>query len=200
MTVLERVQKLCKQHGIGIAKMERDIDLSKGASYKWKTSDPSMDTLKRLAEYFNVPVDVFTDGGNTPSSDNSVRIKVLGSVPAGIPLDAIEDVVGWEDIPKNWTNGGKEYFALKVKGNSMSPEYLDGDVIILRKQDDCESGDDCVVYVGDYEATFKHVIKKANHVILQPVNSTYEPIMCEYDKSIKIAGVVVEMRRKKGNR
>lgn len=56
MDVLSRVQMLCKDKKIGIAKMERDIGLSKGASYKWKSSNPSMDVLKKLSAYFNVPV------------------------------------------------------------------------------------------------------------------------------------------------
>lgn len=132
-------------------------------------------------------------------STPQTRIKVLGSVPAGIPIEAIEDIVDWEEIPREWTLSGKEYFGLKVKGDSMSPEYLDGDTIILQKTNDCESGDDCVVYVNGYDATFKRVIKKTDHIILQPINSTYEPIMCEYtgDNSVQIAGVVVELRRKK---
>lgn len=62
MNVLERVQTLCKKQGVSIAKMERDIGISKGASYKWKTSDPSMEVLKKLAAYFNVPSESITHG------------------------------------------------------------------------------------------------------------------------------------------
>ena len=62
MNVLERVQKLCKSKGVGIAKMERDIEISKGAAYKWKDSDPSMEVLKKLAAYFNVPTEYITHG------------------------------------------------------------------------------------------------------------------------------------------
>lgn len=70
MNVLSRVQKLCKQHKVGIAKMERDIQISKGASYKWKNSDPSMEILKKLSEYFNVSADYILHG----SKEENVNI------------------------------------------------------------------------------------------------------------------------------
>ena len=137
---------------------------------------------------------------NTMSTEStSIRIPVLGSVPAGIPLEAIEDIEDWEEIPREWTKGDKDYFGLKIHGDSMYPKYMDGDTIILRKADDCESGDECVVYVNGYDATFKKVIKKMDHIILQPLNSEYEPIMIDNNDEnnpVKIVGIVVELRRK----
>lgn len=88
---------------------------------------------------------------------------------------------------------------MKIQGDSMYPKYMEGDTIILRKADDCESGDECVVYVNGYDATFKKVIKKADHIILQPLNGAYEPMMYYYndeENPVKIVGVVVELRRK----
>lgn len=129
----------------------------------------------------------------------SIRIPVLGSVPAGIPLEAIEDVVDWEDIPIEWTKGGKEFFSLRVKGDSMYPKFIEGDTIILRKEDDCENGDICAVYVNGYDATLKKVVKKQDCIILQPLNNAYEPKVFDYNDElnpIRIAGVVVEIRRK----
>lgn len=124
---------------------------------------------------------------------------MLGSVPAGIPLEAIEDVVDWEDIPIEWTKGGKEFFSLRVKGDSMYPKFIEGDTIILRKEDDCENGDICAVYVNGYDATLKKVVKKQDCIILQPLNNAYEPKVFDYNDElnpIRIAGVVVEIRRK----
>lgn len=126
------------------------------------------------------------------------RIPVLGSVPAGVPIEAIEDVLDWEDIPMDWLRGGKEYFALKVKGDSMFPKYIEGDTIIVRKECDCESGQDCIVYVNGYDATLKKVIKKKDCIILQPLNPAYDPKVYNYNDEfnpISIAGVVVEIRR-----
>lgn len=81
-----------------------------------------------MARLFNVTVDELTSVDlekkeqQTDTTHEAVRINVYGSVPAGIPQEAIEDVVGFEDIPKEWTTGGREYFALRVKGASMEPK------------------------------------------------------------------------------
>lgn len=135
---------------------------------------------------------------NIVANGRGVRIPVLGSVPAGKPIEAIEDIVDFEDIPIDWISGGREYFGLKVKGDSMYPKYVQGDTLIIRKQPDCESGQDCVVYVNGYDATLKKVIKKQDCIMLQPLNPAYEPKIYDYndaDHPIAIAGVVVEIRR-----
>lgn len=79
---------------------------------------------------------------------DTATVLVYGSIPAGVPMECIEDIIGTETIPADWLKGGKEYFALKIKGNSMFPEYKEGDIIILEKVPDCESGDDCVVMIN----------------------------------------------------
>ena len=95
--------------------------------------------------------------------------------------------------------GDKEYFGLKVKGNSMGPKYLDGDTLIIQKLNDCESGQDCIVMVNGDDGTFKRVIKNKDGIILQPLNPNYE-IKFYTNKQIeelpiKILGVVKEIRR-----
>lgn len=167
----------------------------RGAAY------PRMDKISALAEYFNIGESELLGFADELSSVSSkaVRIFVFGSVPAGVPTEAIEDIVDFEDIPREWTDGGVEYFGLKVKGDSMFPKYLENDTVIIRKQDDCESGQDCVVYVNGYDATLKKVIKKQDCIILQPLNSAYDPKIYDYndeENPVKIAGVVVEIRRK----
>ena len=134
------------------------------------------------------------------ATTKTVKIPLLGKVPAGIPIEAIEDIIGYEDIPYKWVQNGTRYFALKVDGNSMYPDYHTGDTIIIKQQPDCESGDDCVVMVNGDDATFKRVIKQEKSIILKPLNNEYEPYLFnEYDiltKPVKIVGVAVEVRRK----
>ena len=93
----------------------------------------------------------------------------------------------------------------------MNPEYLDGDTLILLKQEDCENGDDCVVMVNGNDGTFKRVIKdeQKQTIRLQPLNTTldengnflYEPITFTKEQieqlPVRIIGKVVELRRKK---
>lgn len=151
----------------------------------------------------------FEDEKDIPKFDNvsitelptkTVKIPLLGKVPAGIPIEAIEEILGYEEIPYNWVKNGENYFALKIDGNSMYPDYKSGDVIIIKQQSDCESGDDCVVMVNGDDATFKRVIKQSKNLVLKPLNNEYEPFFFDekeiITKPVKIIGVAVEVRRK----
>lgn len=132
-------------------------------------------------------------------SKTSTKIPVLGRIPAGIPIELIEDILDYEDISEDKLKGGKQYFALKIKGNSMEPKYLDGDIIIVLKQDDCESGQDAIVMVNGDDGTFKRVFKSDNGITLQPLNNEYMPMFYSNEevknKPVRILGVVKEIRR-----
>lgn len=134
-------------------------------------------------------------------STKVVKIPILGKVPAGIPIEAIEEILGYEDINADLVKHGEKYFALYVKGNSMTPEYLPNDVIIIRQQQDCNSGDDCIVLVNGYDATLKRVIKEDDGIKLKPLNNDYETHKYTKEeilnKPVVIVGVVKELRRKK---
>lgn len=139
--------------------------------------------------------------GMSKKSEYGAIVFVYGTIPAGTPIECIEDIIDTEEIPADMLKGGKEYFGLKVKGDSMFPEYLDGDTLILLKQDDCESGDDCVVMVNGNEGTFKRVFKSENGIVLQPLNNQYAPMPYSNEQienlPVRILGVVEEIRRKK---
>ena len=134
------------------------------------------------------------------TTTKTVKIPILGKVPAGVPIEAIEDIIGYEEIPASMLKSGNNYFALKIDGDSMYPDYKTGDIIIIRQQNDCNSGDDCVVMVNGDDATFKRVIKQEKSIILKPLNNNYEPYYFdEYEiltKPVKIIGIAIEVRRK----
>lgn len=168
---------------------------------KYERGDIQMgeDVLKQLSNIYGVSIDYII--GNEASSESVLRVPVLGTIPAGIPIEAIEDIIDWEEVPADWTRGGKEYFALQVRGDSMYPEYRDGDIIILQKQETCESGDDCAVMVNGDDATFKRVKRNESGIVLQPINPAYDPYIYSnkqiMELPVRIIGVVVELRRKK---
>lgn len=134
------------------------------------------------------------------TTTKTIKIPLLGKVPAGIPIEAIEDILGYEEIPASMLKNGDNYFALKVEGDSMYPDYKTGDTLIIRQQNDCNSGDDCIVMVNGDDATFKRVIKQESSIILKPLNNNYEPYYFnEYEimtKPVKILGIAIEVRRK----
>lgn len=170
-----------------------------GYSY-WENGKTRIDneSLAKLSALFGVSVDYLLGNDDLP---DAVRIPVFSRVAAGIPIEAIEDVVDWEEIPRSLCSGERQYFALRVSGDSMWPDYLSGDTVIVRRQDTCESGDDCVVYVNSTDATLKQV-KLGDHgeLTLIPRNQSYPPRTFTAQEvtelPVTIAGVVVEMRRK----
>lgn len=129
-----------------------------------------------------------------------VLIPVLGRIAAGIPLDAVTDVLDYEEIPAELAATGT-FFALKVRGESMLPRLYDGDVVIVRKQSDIESGDIAVVLVNGTDATLKQVIKQENGILLQAYNPIVFPTIF-YSNSdiinlpILILGKAIEARKK----
>ena len=138
---------------------------------------------------------------NNAQNNNSAIVFVYGTIPAGIPMECIEDIIDTEEISADMLKGGKQYFGLCVKGDSMFPEYLDGDTLIIEKVEDCENGQDCIIMVNGSDGTFKRVFKNENGIILQPLNPTFSPMVYSNEDieklPIRIIGRVVELRRKK---
>ena len=174
---------------------------------------PSPTILKKLASIYSLDyLDLYEKAGYIDLAENeklkvkeketnSAIVFVYGTIPAGIPMECIEDIIDTEEIPVEMLKGGKQYFGLKIKGDSMEPDYLDGDTLILEKADDCENGDDAVIMVNGNDGTFKRVFKNENGVILQPLNPTYSPMVYSNEQienlPVKIIGIVEEIRRKK---
>lgn len=184
------------------------IGLSQPQYSAWESGRSKIDnvSLGRLAELFHVTTDYLLGKSEAVKDIEPLRVPVLGSVPAGIPLEAVEDIIDWEELPQSMAAGGKEFFALEVKGDSMYPDYLPGDTVIVQKTPVCISGDDCVVYVNGYDATLKQVkLNEQEHTMtLVPRNPSYPPRTFTQEEiqslPVSIAGVVVELRRKVGRK
>lgn len=138
-------------------------------------------------------------GWNTRSEVEAVRIPVFGRVAAGVPLEMITEILDWEEIPVSMAKGG-EYFALKIAGQSMEPKISDGDVVIIRKQPDAETGDIVIATVNGEAATCKRLKKYRDGVELIPLNPAYQPLFFTNEeikeKPVTILGRVVELRAK----
>lgn len=192
-----------KAKGLTQVEVANHIGLTQGAYSQWETGRIKIDptSLSRLAILLDTTTDYLLGKDDQPNPV-VLRVPVFRKVPAGIPLEAIEDVVDWEELPQSMAKGGKEYFALQVSGDSMWPEYLDGDVVIVRRAQTCTSGDVCVVYVNGYDATLKEVKldEAAGTLTIVPRNPSYPPRTFTrreiQELPVTIAGVVVELRRK----
>ena len=128
-----------------------------------------------------------------------LKIPVLGTVAAGIPISAIEDILDYEEVPQSWESQG-EFFALRIKGDSMQPKMDDGDVVIVRQQSDANSGDTVIALVNGDDATCKKLQKTDNGIMLVSTNPNYLPMFFTKEeivtKPVVILGKVVELRSK----
>jgi len=164
-----------------------------------KTSTISSETLNKVAELYNVSVDYLLKNNKEYKEKAGVKIPVLGSIPAGIPVEAVEDIIDYEEIPSSMLSTG-EYFGLKVKGTSMQPRIMNGDVVIVRKQESAENGDICVFMVNGYEATLKTIKKTEDGIFLIPYNTEFRELFYSNEDietlPVRIIGKVIELRAK----
>lgn len=127
-----------------------------------------------------------------------IEVPLLGTVKAGYNYLAEENWIGTVDVDKKLADSG-ELFALKVKGDSMSPVLMEDDIVIIKKQDDFENGDIVVAIVNGDEATIKKGKKSEAGILLQPLNSNYEPLIFTYDEMktipVTIVGIVKQLKR-----
>jgi len=130
---------------------------------------------------------------------HGVKIPVYGQIAAGVPIEAIEDIIDYEEIPAEMAKDG-EYIALMIKGDSMEPRLQTGDVVIIRKQETVDSGQIAAVMINGNEATLKKVILRTGGITLVPLNPKYEPMVYSNEQvknlPIIIIGRVVEARCK----
>lgn len=125
----------------------------------------------------------------------ALDVPILGSVPAGRPVEAIHDSHGSLSMPSRGASRGSELFALHVKGESMiEAGIMNGDYVIVRKQEHAEHGQ-IVVATIDGEATVKYLEKRGGRVRLLPANPRFEPIEIPPGSDNAIQGVVVSVQR-----
>lgn len=133
------------------------------------------------------------------SGENMVKIPILGTVKAGYDYLAEENIIGTIKVNIDLVKDGSEYFALKVKGDSMQPVLYEDDVVIIKRQNDCEDGQIAVVLINGEEGTIKKVKKSSSGIWLQPFNNNYEPLVFTNDEiediPVKIIGVVKQLQR-----
>lgn len=159
--------------------------------------NPSLDTLKDIASALSLDTEILLTGQK--QQNKAVRIPVYESVSAGSPLLANDEVVDWAEIPSEKAINA-EHFGLRVKGLSMYPVFQEGDLLIVRKQSDVDSGELAIVLVNGEEATFKEVRKEKNGIMLIGYNpSVFTPRFFDVEDitnlPVSIIGKVVEFRR-----
>lgn len=200
----ERIKELRMKKGLSQAQLAKILNIDRTTINKYESGQSRpIRYINKLADLFGVSADYILglDDKNGKEQDpppKSVKIPVLGYAAAGIPIEANTDIEDYEEIPAEMAEKG-EYFALKVKGYSMAPRFLPGDIAIVKVQENCSDGDLCIVQIGGGEAAMKQVYKKANGIVLIALNPmVFPPHFFTADEvqnlPVQIIGVVAEVR------
>jgi repressor LexA len=223
--MFERYLELLNEKGIKNIDVSRATDIPASTFSDWKKgkSSPKREKIEKIADYFGVNPDWlagtsefkttaellqhYDDVTDLPTLRSEIKtakigtiqIPVLGEVAAGVPISAEENWIDCECISEHLAATG-DFFGLKIKGDSMSPRISDGDTVIVRQQEDADSGDVVIVLINGDSATCKRLMKYAEGISLISFNPAYEPksftnkeIM---ELPVKIIGKVVENRQK----
>ena len=173
-----------------------NIGTSTYNQYETGRRQPDLETMLLIAKTLNTSI---SDLIGEKAKTKGVKINVLGSVAAGIPISAIQDIIDEEEISEELASSG-EFFGLIIKGDSMSPIITNGDTVIVKSQDYAENGEIAIVLVNGDEATCKKIKKTPEGVMLIPLNPDYEPTFYSNKQieqlPVRIIGKVVEQGRK----
>lgn len=180
------------------------LDKTLLSKYLSGISNARQDKLTALAEALQVN-EIWLMGYDIPMESipikniEKIKIPVLGTVKAGYDYLAQENIIGYESIDN--VSDPENYYALQVTGNSMEPLFSDGDIAIVHKQDNFDSGNTCIILVNGEEATVKKVVRMDDGIDLIAMNPYY-PVR-HFSKNemneipVKIIGKVVEARKRK---
>lgn len=206
MNAGNRLKQLREEKGLSQSEVAKIIGVGRTTYLKWENGENQPTRkLDQLSQFFGVSIDYLlgkSDVKNIKSKNLhscGVRIPVLGRVVAGIPIEAVEEILDYEEITPELAATG-EFFALQVRGDSMLPKLEEGDVVIVKKQADVETGDIAIVLVNGDEATIKQVKKVDGGIMLYGFNpDVYEPHFYSNQQiqelPVRILGKVIESRR-----
>lgn len=196
----DRLKSARKSIGLSQQSLAKKLFITQQAYAQYETgrSTPNPEMIKKIANCLNVSSDYLL-GVQKQSSNKGIWINVLGKVAAGIPLEAIEDIIDQEEITAEMAAKG-ECFGLQIHGSSMEPRFTEGDTIIVLKQNDVESGEIAVVLVNGEDATCKKIMKHKDGISLISTNPLFAP-MYFTNKEVEelpvvVLGKVIELRAK----
>jgi len=204
VTAINRIKALRLEHGLRQIDLANKIGVLQSTISQWENGkvEPDIEALIKIASIFETSIDnvLGEETPRPPISSGGEWVPVLGEVAAGIPIEAVEDIVDYEEIDSALAATGA-FFGLRIKGSSMEPRIREGDVVIVRKQDDADTGDTVVVLVNGDSATVKRLKKEADGSMwLLPNNPAYDPQHFTpteiLEKPVHIIGKVVELRGK----
>lgn len=205
----EKLKRIRVDNGLTIeALIERlnknyNLNISKSMVSRWENghSEPINTFVAAYAKEFGIDMNYLVgikgiEFAKLPK--RTIKIPVVGSVPAGVPIEALENILYEVELDYDVAKSG-EHFGLVIEGDSMAPQIMDKDLVIVRCQPSIESGEIAVVYINGYNATCKRVLLTETGIILQPINPNYLPQAFTWQETeslpVRVVGKVIESRR-----
>lgn len=188
------LKRLRDRAEVSQTELARALGVRQSTVAMWENgkNNPGYETLLRLADFFGVTTDELRGSAEAPR-----RVPVLGRVAAGPPRTASEEIIGYEEMSRGIFEAG-EFFALRIRGDSMEPRMKEGDTVIVRRQPCVENGEIAIVLVGDEEATCKKFYRYPEGISLVSLNPQYSPMFFSQkelvETKIEILGKVCELR------
>ena len=191
--IAEQIKSARKRLGISQTELAKKLGVGQSTVAMWETgkNNPEYGKLLALAEVLGMKI------SSLAGEAGVARVPVLGKVQAGIPREAVEEAVGYEELSEEIARTG-EFFALKIRGSSMEPRFIEGDTVIVRRQSSVDNGDIAIVLVGDDEATCKKFYRHNDGITLVSLNPAFSPMFFPAEElentKIEILGKVYELR------
>ncbi len=176
MEIGKRIAQLRRERGISQEELSELALLHRVTVAKYESGqvEPGANALARIADALNVSTDeILCRVEKLPPFVQIVRasIPVVGEIACGVPITAEQNTEGFADLP----DGVAADFALRCKGDSMNPTFIDGDLVLIRQQPEVEDGQIAAVGI-DGEATLKHFYKTPGGVLLVSDNPKFAPM------------------------
>lgn len=195
MEIGSKIKEIRDQQGMSMEKLADelnkrfDLKINKSTVSRWeKGSDISGTNLYYLSTYFDKSPSYFYGiPEDTYLTSTNIEVPIVTSISCGNGKISFDEISGYEMTPKDWLNGG-EYFYLYADGDSMTGARINnGDLVLMRKQDDVENGEIAAVVLND-QTYLKRVYKSDSTILLHSENSNYQPIIVKKSDDFRIVG------------
>ena len=194
--ILNYIKEYIVKHGYPptIREIGADLGISSPATIHAHLSNLEKKGVIRKQDSKNRAIELLVKNEFVDSSNNTVEVPLLGKITAGSPIEAIEKPDEYFSLPAYLIPKNKEVFTLNVSGCSMiNAGILDGDIVIVERQNGARNGEIVVAMTDDNEVTLKTFYKEYGYFRLQPENDTMDPIILN---NVTILGKAIGLYRK----
>ena len=173
---MNRIKELRTSLGLSQTAFANLLHVHQTAVSQWETGKtiPDFGTAIRISEKFHISLDALFINQENNRNENRLKIPAFGNRVVGMPCPDREEVLDYKKTFKKNSSQGR-FFGMKITGDSMEPRICKGDIIIVRQQNDIDSGDIAIVLINGSVKTCKRVLKYKDGLSLIPLNPAYPP-------------------------